>query len=512
MKTSLILATWSLSLATVASATLAVGPDYHRPDVAAPVAWKAGAVTESLPRGDWWKLFNDAALDDLETRALTANQNLSAAAARVEQARAAAGIARSNYFPSIGARASVDRTRTSETTDNVFPVTETTLYRGALDASWEIDLFGRVRRLSETARAEAAASVADFENVRLALTAEVASSYFTLRALDHELSLVTDGVGLRRKSLELISSRRANGAATDFDIARAETELASTEAEAASLANRRAAIQNVLAVLLGVAAPTFELSTLNPQLSTPPAIPAGLPAELLERRPDIASAESHLAASNARIGVAKAAFFPAISLTGSFGSASGDIDQLFKTDSRLWAVGPSIYLPIFQGGRNRANLERSRAAYEESVALFRQRVLVAFREVQDALTATQLLADQSAAQDRAVAAARRAGALAQTRYDAGFVNYFEVIDAQRTVLAAERAATQLGAQRLVNSVGLIKALGGGWSRSAEVGGRLSEVGQSERAVSDQLSAVSDQLSAVSEVTPVPAREAAFAAN
>ena len=492
MKHSLILVTSSFLLAGIAAAAVpSVGPDYHRPDVASPVAWKTGAATETLPRGDWWKLFNDAALDELEARALDANQNLHAAAARVEQARAAAGIARSNYFPSIGARASVDRTRTSTTTDNVFPVTETTLYRGALDASWEIDLFGRVRRLSETARAEAAASVADFENVRLALTAEVASSYFTLRALDHELSLVTDGVGLRRKTLELISSRRTNGAATDFDIARAETELASTEAEAAAIANKRAAVQNALAVLLGEAAPTYQLSAVSSQLiPAPPTVPSGLPSELLERRPDIASAESTLAAANARIGVAKAAFFPAISLTGSFGNASGDIDQLFKADSRLWAVGPSIYLPIFQGGRNRANLERSRAAYEEGVALFRQRVLVAFREVQDSLTATQLLADQAAAQDRAVAAARRAGALAQTRYDAGFVNYFEVIDAQRTVLAAERAATQLGAQRLVNSVGLIKALGGGWERGA-VSSQLSAVGQPKTALSNQPSVLGE---------------------
>jgi multidrug efflux system outer membrane protein len=200
-------------------------------------------------------------------------------------------------------------------------------------------------------------------------------------------------------------------------------------------------------------------------------VPAGLPSELLERRPDIAAAESSLAAANARIGVAKAAFFPAISLTGSFGFASGDIDRLANSDSKLWSIGPSLYLPIFQGGRNKANLARSRAAFEESVALFRQRVLVAFREVQDALTATQLLADQAAAQDRAVAAARRAGDLAQTRYDAGYVNYFEVLDAQRTVLAVERATVQLTAQRLVNSVGLIKALGGGWSRPATVAAR-----------------------------------------
>ena len=452
--------------ATVAVA--AVGPDYQRPAVTAPVAWKQAASAETLPHGDWWKAFNDPALDELEARALNANQNLAAAAARVEQARAAAGIARSSYLPSVGLNPSVNRSSTSRTTDNVQPVAESTTYRAALDATWELDLFGRVRRLNEGARAEAAASAADFENVRLALTAEVASSWFSLRALDRETALVNDGVGLRRKTLELINSRRSNGAATDFDVARAEAELAATEADAAALANRRAALQNALAVLLGEAAPSYQLSAISGQLSAPPAVPAGLPSELLERRPDIVAAESSLAASNARIGVAKAAFFPAISLTGSFGYASGDIDRLANSDSKLWSIGPSLYLPIFQGGRNQASFARSRAAYEEGVALFRQRVLVAFREVQDALTATQLLADQAAAQDRAVAAARRAGELAQTRYDAGFVNYFEVIDAQRTVLTAERASAQLSAQRLINSIGLIKALGGGWSHGQSV--------------------------------------------
>ena len=314
-------------------------------------------------------------------------------------------------------------------------------------------------------------SAVDFENVRLSLTAEVASTWFSLRALDRETVLVNDGVALRRKALELVSSRQRSGAATEFDVARAETELASTEAEAAALLNRRAALQNALAVLVGEAAPAFEISNLKSEMPASPAVPAGLPSELLERRPDIAAAEAALASANARIGVAKAAFFPAISLTGSFGYASGDIDRLANSDSRLWSIGPSLYLPIFQGGRNQANLARSRAAYDESVALFRQRVLVAFREVQDALTATQLLADQAAAQDRAVAAARRAGDLAQTRYDAGFVNYFEVIDAQRTVLANERAATQLGAQQLINSVALIKALGGGWERSTALAAR-----------------------------------------
>jgi multidrug efflux system outer membrane protein len=323
-----------------------------------------------------------------------------------------------------------------------------------------------VRHANASARAEAEASIATFESVRLALTTDVAANTFSLRALDRELALVRDTVALRRKALDLIAARLRIGTAADLDLARAETELATAEAESAALESRRASLQNALAVLIGAPAPSFELAQLGTQSSLVPAIPAGLPASLLERRPDIATAERLLAAANERIGVAKAAFFPAISLTGVAGFASGDIDTLFRADSRLWSIGPSIYLPIFQGGRNRANLERSRATFEEAVAAFRQRVLVAFREVQDALTATRLLAEQTDAQDRAVAAARRAAALAQTRYDAGYVSYLEVIDAQRTAFGVERASAQLSAQRLNASVALIKALGGGWQRPA----------------------------------------------
>jgi len=465
MKTTLSLS-FTLSLAAAASA--AIGPDYARPETASPFAWRASSNSGALATADWWTLFADPELEALIERALAANQDLVAAAARVDQARAAAGIARSAYFPSAAVGASADRSHTSRTTDIVMPLAETDTVRGALDASWELDLFGRIRRLNESARAGAAASAADFASVRLALTAEVASSYFSLRALDRELQLVDEGIALRRRALELVNSRKENGAATDFDVARAEAELASTEAEASALANRRSALQNTLSVLLGEQAPAFEIASLESGIAQPPAVPAGLPSALLERRPDIAAAESTLISSNAQIGVAKAAFFPAISLTGSAGFASGEIDRLFNSDSRAWSIGPSLYLPIFQGGRNKANLERSRAAYEENVARYRQRVLVAFREVQDALNATHLLSSQAEAQERAVAAARRAGDLARTRYEAGFVNYFEVIDAQRTLLATERASTQLGAQRLLTSVAFIKALGGGWTNPAAI--------------------------------------------
>jgi multidrug efflux system outer membrane protein len=467
MKQFLTLATSALLLAATASAVAAVGPDYARPAVTAPaayrdVAWKSAAPADTFARGEWWKLFADPALDALETRALAANQDLRAAAARVEQARAAAGIAVSAYWPQAAVSASAIREQTSSTTANVFPAPLSTTYRVPLSATWELDLVGRIRRLSESALADAEASAAAFETVRLALTADVATNYFTLRSLEREQALLLETVALRRRALDLLNARVQNGAAAELDTARAETELATAEAEAAAVANRRAALQDALAVLVGAAAPDFSLAAGAPP-SAPPPVPAGLPADLLERRPDVAAAERSLAAANARIGVAKAAFFPSISLTGSAGFASGDIDRLSHSDSRIWSIGPSLYLPIFQGGRNRANLARSRASYDESVAQFRQRVLVAFREVQDALTAARLLADQFAAQDCALVSARRAASLAQMRFDSGYVAYFEVIDAQRTALATERAAAQLAALRLNTSVALIKALGGGWS-------------------------------------------------
>jgi multidrug efflux system outer membrane protein len=460
-----------LSLATGATAALpSVGPNYVRPAIAAPAAyrdagdlaaWKTAMPADAFGRGQWWKLFGDPALDDLESRALAGNQDLRAAAARVEQAAAAAGLARSAYWPQIGLQASATRERYSPTAAEPYPNTVANDFSVPLVASWELDIFGRVRRLTESARADAEASAALFESVRLSLTSDLAADYFSLRGLDRELAILKDTVALRRRELELMSSRFKIGNATELDTTRAETELASAEADSDAVAVRRASLQNALALLLGASAPDFDLAPATREIE-PPAVPAGLPSDLLERRPDVAAAERSLAAANARIGVARAAFFPAISLTGGAGFESSATSSLFQTDSRIWSIGPSLYLPIFQGGRNRSNLERSRAAYDESVAAFRQQVLVAFREVQDALTATRLLAEQSGAQSRALRAAERSAALAQTRYDAGYVSYLDVIDAQRTALATERASVQLDAERLNTSVALIKALGGGW--------------------------------------------------
>lgn len=460
-----------LASATLGSAALpSVGPDYQRPELPRPPAWrdvetggswKTAEPADTLPRGAWWMLFEDPVLDELEMRALAANQDLRAAAARVDQARAAAGLARSGYWPQVAIEGGVAREQSSRTTDNVLPDTLTTTYRSPLVAAWEIDVFGRVRRLSESARATAAASEATFESVRLSLTAEVAANYFALRAADRELALLEDTVQLRRRALELAAARVRGGTAADLDAARAETELATAEAERAAFASDQATLKHALAVLVGEPASEFALPTLA-AAPTVPLVPAGLPSDLLERRPDVAAAERRLAAANARIGVAKAAFFPALSLTGAAGYASAELSQLTESDSRIWSLGPQLYLPIFQGGRNRANLARSRAAYEEAVAAFRQRVLVAVREVQDALTASRLIGEEAAAQERALAAARRAQRLAQTRYDAGYVSYLEVIDAQRTALAAERETVRLIGRRLNAKVALIKALGGGW--------------------------------------------------
>lgn len=458
-----------LSLTTAATAIAAlpsVGPDYQRPDAPTTATYRDAADTTAVALApDWWRAFNDPALDVLETRALAANQDLRAALARVEQARALAGVARSAYLPSLAADPSLTRERTSRTVDNATPDSTTTTHRLSLDLSWELDLFGRVRRLNQSARADLDAAGATFAAARLSLTAEVATTHFTLRALDRELGIVTQTTAVRRDTLQLIQARVRQGTADDVALARAETELAATEADAAALAIRRSATQNALAVLLGEPAPSSDHSTLITQLSTPPpSIPAGLPGDLLTRRPDIAAAERSLAAASARIGVAKSAFFPTIALTGAAGYASADISDLTKPDSRLWSFGPSIYLPLFQGGRNKANLARSRAAYDEAAANYQQSVLVALREVQDALTASRLLGDQAVAQSRAVASARRGADLTQKRYDAGFVSYFEVVDAQRTALAVERADAQLAGQRWITHVALIKALGGGWSQ------------------------------------------------
>ena len=470
---SLVLGVWSLVLLP---AGCAVGPNYHRPQTVVPTSykaasdlgsWKAGTPLDNVPKGTWWEIFGDSTLNELESQATQANQQLKASIARVEQARATARVARSELLPTVNFDASYTRQRYSPNQVPSFGSLTVNNFQTPLDLSYEVDLWGRIRRGFESARAEAAASVATFQNVLLTLQSDVAQNYFLLRSLDAEIASVTSTVGFRKEQLQLVRSRFEGGIGNQLDIARAETELATTEAELASLAQRRVELENALAILAGSIPSEFKLAAIGHANTNwnplPPAVPAGLPADLLERRPDVAEAERQLAAANARIGVAKAAFFPVVRLTGSGGYVSADVDNLFNWESRVWSIGPSISLPIFAGGRNRANYKFSEAAYAEAVAKYRQQILVAFGDVENSLAGIQHLEAQAAAQNRAVANSRRAVALATERYRSGIVSYLEIVDASRDALQTERGSAQIAGERLVRAVQLIKALGGGWN-------------------------------------------------
>ncbi|HEV2318435.1 MAG TPA: efflux transporter outer membrane subunit [Verrucomicrobiae bacterium] len=462
---------------------LEVGPDYKPLTNAVPSyyksmepgTWKEGRPLDDLPKGSWWGIFGDTNLNALEVQAFQANQELKGAFARLEQSRDVARVARGQFLPQVGLEPSFYRERYSPNEQPSFgPLTANT-FSTPLDFSYELDLWGRVRRSFESSRADAQASLADYYNVLLTLQSDVAQNYFALRELDQEIGIVTGTISLRNEQVRFVRSRYEGGIGSELEIAQAETELATTEADAASLARRRDELENAIAILVGASPSDFHIpKNTNDWEPEPPQVPAGLPGDLLERRPDVAQAERQLASANAKIGVAKAAFFPVVTLTGSAGYASADVSSLFNWESRTWTLGPGISLPIFAGGRNLSNYRRSRAAYEEAVAVYRQQVLVAFGDVEDGLADIKHLADQAVAQNNAVTSARRSADLADERYRSGIVSYIEVVDANRDALTAERAATQLTGQRLMATVQLIKALGGGFDA------RLLQAHQSAR--------------------------------
>ena len=447
---------------------LTVGPDYRRPTNDVPAAyvtagsWKAGEPRDGLPKGEWWKVFADPELDRLELLATTNNQQVLGALSRIDQARAAARVARSEFFPGLSLDPAWRRERFSP---NQFPnfgsPTFNTL-KAPVDLSYEIDLWGRVRRSFEGARADAEAGVAAFANVLLSVQSEVAHTYFTLRSTDNQRGIVRETLRLRTEAVELVRSRLEAGSATRLDLARAEAERATAAAELSGLDRSRASLETALAVLLGVPAPGFHVADAGHYHPPVPEVPAGLPSDLLERRPDVAAAERKLAVANSRIGIAKAAFFPSVRLTGSGGVLSADVDSLFQWDSRVWAIGPSVSLPLFQGGRNRSELARTRGAYAEAVAAYRQQVLVAFAEVQESVSGLGFLAEQSRSAEAATKAASSAATLAKARFDAGASSQLEVVDADRTALAVRRESARVEGQRRLATVQLIKALGGGW--------------------------------------------------
>ena len=455
--------------ALICLCSCAVGPNYHQPDVA-PLTptewhWKAGEPHDAVPKGDWWAVFHDPVLDGLELLATTNNQNLITVLARVDQARAAARVTRSQFFPELSFDPAAKRERTSGHLPTPVPFHVPSAYLNTfslpLDLSYEIDLWGRVRRSFEAARAQAQASLADSENTLLTLTADVAVDYFLLRSLEADLAALRRTVALRQESLTLLQARFAAGAIPELDLARAKTELAVVRTDLAESTRQQAETLHALALLCGRPASSFVVPEA-PFAAVPPTVPAGLPSSVLERRPDIASAERNLAAKNARIGVARSAYFPALRLTGQAGYLSAEADDIFAWDSRVWSIGPSVSLPLFNAGRTHAEVQQAQAAYQEALADYRQAVLTAFKEVEDSLAQVALRREQAAALEEALLATRRVAELAKARYEAGATTYLEVVDAERDELQQERQSALLQGQRFAAAVHLIKALGGGW--------------------------------------------------
>jgi multidrug efflux system outer membrane protein len=431
------------------------------------VTWRAATPSAHLPKGEWWKVFKDSRLNALMSAATANNQQLKAAIARFDQARAAARMAR-DFFPTLSLPLSAETQQTSENMPSPFPLNglryDGPAYNAPLEFGWEIDLWGKIRRQNEGARADAAMAADAVHNVLLGIQAEVATNYLKLRTLDNEMQIVRQAVGWRNEALKIAAARVQAGAGSELEQAQAETEVASAEAEISALQAQRDQLENVIAILVGTTASSFRIPAATGTLFSPPAVPAGLPSDLLERRPDISQAERALHAATARIGVAKAQFFPSLKLMGRGGLQSGDIDLLFEPTSLMWSVGPSLSVPLFSGNKNRWNLTKSKAVHDEALAGYRQAFLAALADVESSLAALRNLGTQAGAQQRARDSAEKAAQLAKTRYEAGTSPYLNVIEANRTTLAMQRATAQIAGQRLIATVGLIKAIGGGWDQ------------------------------------------------
>jgi len=479
-KTRRIVAFAALSVMLIAMVVsgCAVGPEYQRPEATTIPStytgvsdeWKIAVPQAHLPKGNWWEIFGDPDLSRLEAEAAEANQDLKAAYARFSQARAVADVAQSGLFPRVGASFQPLEQYDSENRPvGGKPGQTYDTFTLSFDLSYEFDLWGRVRRTVESAKAQVQAAADDIESVRLAVQAEVAADYFTIRALDADKALLLSSIEVYQKSLALVRNRRAGGMVSDLDVAQAETVLKNAESQLPDNALQRVKFEHALAVLTGKNASLFHLPERPLDLDLL-VLPPDLPSELLERRPDIAAAERRMAAANANIGVAKAAFFPTIKFNGLAGLQSGnvgalDVGTLFAWPSRLWAIGPSLTLPLFQGGQLSASLRQAKAAYEETVARYRQTVLNAFADVENNLAAEYLLANQYEQVEGASKAARKQLEIANNRYSAGLVTYLEVATAQNTTLGIDRSAMRLRGQQLVAAVALVKALGGGWQQA-----------------------------------------------
>lgn len=454
-----------------------VGPNYQRAPVPTPPAfkepppagWKDATPHDEISKGNWWEVFGDSQLNDLETQALVANQTLQAAVQRVLESRASLAVTRSQQYPQVGAQPSfgggrVAGTRPVPPGSLDLPYTDYQLTLPA-DVSYEVDLWGSIRRQVEASRAQVQVSVAGYENVLLALKSDVAEDYIMTRFIDLERVVLKNNIDLQQKALDLTQARHEGGVASGLDVSEAETLLDTTQGDYIGLGVQRAQFEHALAVLLGKAPAEFSLPELALDLK-PPVVPPGLPSDLLERRPDVAAAERTMAADNAQIGVARAAFFPNLTLTGSGGLLTGDLGKLFTLPALVWSAAANLSAPLYTGGQLQGNLIRAQATYDESVADYRQQVLVAFQQVEDALSGLRVLEQQAAAYDKAVQSAQQTVDISTSRYREGLANFLEVITAQVTLLDNQRVADQILEQRLLTTVELIQALGGGWQDSA----------------------------------------------
>jgi multidrug efflux system outer membrane protein len=418
--------------------------------------WTVSVPAEAQSRGAWWTAFNDPVLNELVDRAGARNTSIQTAAARLAQARALLKSADADRLPQVGLGAGVNR--------QAAPAIGTplgTVANAGATLSYELDLFGRLAKASNAASLDATAREALLQSTRLLVQSNVAQSYLQLRALDTERALVRDTVQAYQGTLSLTERRFQAGDVAELDVARVRAEVAATEAEAIALDRRRAELEHALAVLVGEAASSFQVEPRD-WTTALPVIPAGVPSTVLARRPDVSAAQTSLLAAQARVGVAKAAWFPNLSLTANGGYASPDLGDLFKWSTRAWGVGALLSLPIFDGGRREAGVQIASADLDIAGAAYREQVLVAFKDVEDQLSALRLLADQAQAQSRAVDSATRATVLSASRYRNGLVSQLELLDAQRSELSNRRQALQVRAAQYQATVGLVRALGGGW--------------------------------------------------
>ncbi|PWT88314.1 MAG: hypothetical protein C5B54_10795, partial [Acidobacteria bacterium] len=458
----------------------AVGPKYKRPEVTVPTqykeddVWKNAQPTDAISRGKWWEVFHDPELNSLEEQISVSNQNLKSSEAQYREALAIVRQNRADYFPTITTSPSVTVSQASRNraivvgtgsnntgTGTISGTTQNTTYSLPFDFSYEADVWGRVRKSVEAATENAQASAADLESVRLSLQAELATDYFELRSLDAQEDVLNSTVTDYEKALRLTQLRHDSGIASGIDVAQAQTQLETTRAQAIDLRVNRAQLEHAIAVLVGQAASAFSLNA-RPMENSVPIAPPSLPSALLQRRPDIAAAERRVAAANAQIGVTQTAFFPAIMLSATGGFQSSSIANWLTWPSRFWSLGPTVIQTIFDGGKRRAISDQAWAAYDSTVADYRQNVLTAFQEVEDNLAALSILADEANVQNAAVKAASNAVRISNNRYQGGIGTYLEVLVAQNVLLTNQRVEIDIMQRRLSASVLLIKALGGGW--------------------------------------------------